>query len=349
MSRAVHYFRRYSVLIGIVILAVIVARVNFDEAATMVRRLPASAVGIAGLAYGVNVLIKAFRWHRMVRQLQIPVAMGVSVSAFLSGALYGMLTVGRLGELLRVEALLDKCPSRARALATCIVDRLLDVLFLGAVAWVGSVATLGVPATMAGLVAAAVGLWGLRRVTNVLRARRSLKAASVAAGAEHEPKPKWLANKWVNRIVSGSTELMFVTSDMVTTVHGFENLFWTALSWSGYFGAVIALTAGLGCDVPWLATVTVSSVAAISAALPISFQGVGTREAAFALAFAPYGMTVTQAVTLSFSLLALFYVVTVPMGIVGVIWRRGQQKAEAAAAKLHPDALRPGELVDPRG
>lgn len=330
MSRAVHYFRRYSVLIGIVILGVIVARVNFDEAATMVRRLPASAVGIAGLAYGVNVLIKALRWHRMVRQLQIPVAMGVSVSAFLSGALYGMLTVGRLGELLRVEALLDKCPSRARALATCIVDRLLDVLFLGVVALVGSVTSLGVPLTLAGLVATAVGLWGLRQVSDVLRARRSAKA--VTGGADETPKPRWLANKWVGKLVSGSTELMFVTSDMVTTVHAFENVFWTALSWSGYFAAVIALTAGLGCDVPWLATIAVAAVAAISAALPISFQGVGTREAAFALAFAPYGMTVTQAVTLSFSLLALFYVVTVPMGVVGVVWRRTQQKAEAAAA-----------------
>lgn len=333
MSRAVHYFRRYSVLIGIVILGVIVARVNFDEAATMVRRLPASAVGIAGLAYGVNVLIKAFRWHRMVRQLQIPVAMGVSVSAFLSGALYGMLTVGRLGELLRVEALLDKCPSRARALATCIVDRLLDVLFLGVVAWVGSVASLGLPLTVAGLVATAGGLWGLRRVSDVLRARRSAKASSASPpGQEDTPKPKWLANKWVGKLISGSTELMFVTSDMVTTKHAVENVFWTALSWSGYFGAVIALTAGLGCEVPWHAAVAVSSVAAISAALPISFQGVGTREAAFALAFAPYGMTVTQAVTLSFSLLALFYVVTVPMGLVGVLWRRSQQRAEVAAA-----------------
>lgn len=330
MSRAVHYFRRYSVLIGIVILGVIVARVNFDEAATMVRRLPASAIGIAGLAYGVNVLIKAFRWHRMVRQLQIPVAMGVSVSAFLSGALYGMLTVGRLGELLRVEALLDKCPSRARALATCIVDRLLDVLFLGVVALVGSAAALGLPLTIAGLVATAIGLWGLRRISDLLRARRSAKAASSAA--DEPAKPKWLSNKWVSKLVLGSTELMFVTSDMVTTVHAFENVFWTALSWSGYFAAVIALTSGLGCDVPWFATIAVAAVAAISAALPISFQGVGTREAAFALAFAPYGMTVTQAVTLSFSLLALFYVVTVPMGVVGVVWRRSQQKAEAAAA-----------------
>lgn len=335
MSRAVHYFRRYSVLIGILILGVIVARVNFDEAATMVRRLPASAIGIAGLAYGVNVLIKAFRWHRMVRQLQIPVALGVSVSAFLSGALYGMLTVGRLGELLRVEALLDKCPSRARALATCIVDRLLDVLFLGVVALIGSAASLGLPLTAAGLVATAVGLWVLRRATDVLRARRKTDATAGEVAAEEPPKPKWLANKWVQKFVLGSTELMFVTSDMVTTVHAVENVFWTALSWSGYFGAVIALTAGLGCEVPWLATITVASVAAISAALPISFQGVGTREAAFALAFAPYGMTVTQAVTLSFSLLALFYVVTVPMGVVGVLWRRSQQKAEAAATVVN--------------
>lgn len=340
MSRVVHYFRRYSVLIGVVILLVIAARVNFDEASTMVRRLPASAIGIAGLAYGVNVLIKAFRWHRMVRQLQIPVAMGVSVSAFLSGALYGMLTVGRLGELLRVEALLDKCPSRARALATCIVDRLLDVMFLGVVALVGSAAALGPALTAAGLVASALGLWLLRLTANTLRARRAAAAtnavASANATASNDEDPStavvssWLANKWVSKILTGSAELVIVTAEMTTSVHVFENVFWTALSWSGYFGAVMALTAGLGCDVPLLASVTVSSVAAISAALPISFQGVGTREAAFALAFAPFGMSVTQAVTLSFTLLALFYVVTVPMGLVGVVWRRSQQKRDAA-------------------
>lgn len=337
MSRAVHYFRRYSVLIGVVILAVIVARVNFDEASTMVRRLPASAIGIAGLAYGVNVLIKAFRWHRMVRQLQIPVETGVSVSAFLSGALYGMLTVGRLGELLRVEALLDKCPSRARALAACIVDRLLDVMFLGVVALVGSAASLGPVLTVSGLVASALGLWLLRFLASTVRARRTAASAAAAnavaaTGDANQTAPagnKWLTNKWVSKILTGSAELVLVTAEMTTTVHVFENVFWTALSWSGYFAAVAALTAGLGCDVPLVASVTVSSVAAISAALPISFQGVGTREAAFALAFAPFGMSVTQAVTLSFSLLALFYVVTVPMGLVGVVWRRSQQKRDA--------------------
>lgn len=335
MSRVVHYFRRYSVLIGVVILVVIATRVNFDQASTMVRSLPASAIGIAGLAYGVNVLIKAFRWHRMVRQLQIPVAMGVSVSAFLSGALYGMLTVGRLGELARVEALLDKCPSRARALAACIVDRLLDVMFLGVVALVGSAAALGPALTALGLVASALGLWLLRFLADTLRARRAAAAANAAVSTNHAGPPlpaanKWLANKWVSKILTGSAELVIVTAEMTASVHVFENVFWTALSWSGYFAAVAALTAGLGCDVPWVASVTVSSVAAISAALPISFQGVGTREAAFALAFAPFGMSVTQAVTLSFSLLALFYVITVPMGLVGVVWRRSQQKREAA-------------------
>lgn len=315
MSRIVQYFRRYSVLLGVVIFGVVISRVNFNEAAAMLRMLPVSSVCIAGAAYGVNVLIKAMRWHRMLRQLHIPIAARVSVSAFLSGALYGMITIGRLGELLRVEALLDKCPSRARALATCIADRVWDVLFLAVLALVGSTDALGGWWTVFGLLVTASGLTVLYWGAHQLRRRRDEQA-------NVPPRQR----TWLTRLRTGSSELTLVMSELLTSVHGLENLAWTAVGWCGYFAALAILIDGLGCDVPLFATVTVAAIAAISAALPISFQGVGTRDAAFALAFAPYGVSVTQSVTLSFALLTLFYVVTVPMGLIGVILRRRQTR-----------------------
>ena len=330
MSRLVSQFRRYSVLIGVLILGVVVYLVDFREAAALIGVLPISAIAIASLSYGVNVLLKAIRWHRMIQQLHIQVPLQLSISAFLSGALYGMLTIGRLGELLRVEALLDRTPSRARALSTCIADRVLDLAFLGVVALVGSARALGL--TMGGIGLGLI-LAGMACMLLLGRWLRAPRTSSVLSGTPDTNAPTFavkLGARLAERsprlasFAGGSREVLIAISELLLTPRALETLAWTALSWVGYFGAVVSLAAGLGYDLPLFVVISATAIAAASAALPISFQGVGTREAAFALVLGPYGMTITQAATLSLTLLTLLYAVTVPLGLLGLLWRRRQ-------------------------
>jgi uncharacterized membrane protein YbhN (UPF0104 family) len=336
MLRVLNQLRRYSPLIGVLLLVLLATQVDFREAWSLARAIPLSALPAAAAAYAANVILKAYRWHRMVREQGIRIPLSVSVAAFLSGALYGMLTIGRLGELLRVEALVEHSRSKGRALASCVADRLLDVAFLGTAAGVAAVVALGYPLREALIWFSVAGL-GIVALGALFRASRGSEQSSPT-----HPWGLWLvqhAAKWpfLSRILGGSRDLVVGVLELLFGFGVFEALLWTAVSWFGYFWSVHLLGAALGLHVPFLATVAASAVGAASAALPISFQGIGTREIAFAVVMAPYGVNTTQAMTLSVVTLSLLYVVTLPLGACG-IWLRRRQTAASEGSSLGPRA-----------
>jgi uncharacterized protein (TIRG00374 family) len=334
MPRVLEKLRRYSPLLGVLLLVLLGTQVDFREAWRLAQAIPLSALPAAAAAYAANVILKAYRWHRMVREQGIRIPLSVSVAAFLSGALYGMLTIGRLGELMRVEALVEHSRSKGRALASCIADRLLDVAFLGFAAGVAAVVALGYPLRQA-LVWFAVAGIGIVALGAWFRTSRGL-----GQGNSTHPWGLWVAQYTANkprlsRILGGSRDLVVGVLELLFGFGVFEAALWTAVSWFGYFWSVHLLGAALGLHVPFLATVAASAVGAASAALPISFQGIGTREIAFAVVMAPYGVSTTQAMTLSVVTLSLLYVVTLPLGACG-IWLRRRQTHAAMRPSVEP-------------
>jgi uncharacterized membrane protein YbhN (UPF0104 family) len=337
---------RYLPWLGLGLLLLLLPRVDFREAWQLMQAVPPNCALSAITAYSFNVLLKAVRWHRMLRHQGTPITWHVSLAAFLSGAFYGMLTIGRLGELLRAETLTQHNQSRTAALANSLADRLLDAAFLLLVAlgclgllqfdvaWVGGRGLAG-----AGL--AGAGLAGAALAVCMIRARRTLARGpsdAISPPPLHTLEPNPEESSAAPARPRATARLLGLFTRFVQTLVGvlvgpgrMETLAWTACSWAAYFWAIRALARGLALHAPNLALVYGTALGTASAAVPISFQGLGTREAVLAATLAPYGVSTTQAVTLSLTSLALFYVVVLPVGGAGVLWHQRQRAASLRA------------------
>jgi uncharacterized protein (TIRG00374 family) len=320
---------RLLALIGLALLVAFGVRFDFSSAWQAVLEVPPSNLWLASTAFLLNLIIKAIRWHRMARQLSISVTLPVSMAAFFSGCFWGLLTIGRIGEFYRAEALFNGAPSKMVALATCITDRLIDVAFLAYLAVVLSI-LIFLPWSVAGritLVVAATVILALV-FAGLSRLTRRRATTPVPRSTQSRRWPRWLVAAWEQ-----IAPLLVASRDLVFEWRMAETLALTAVSWAAYFLTIHWLALGLGIRPPFAVTCVASSLAAIAAALPISFQGLGTREATFVFVFGAVGISTTQSMTLSLSALALFYLVSIPTGGVGVAWR-SRQKA------LNPDVAR---------
>jgi len=112
---------------GLVLLTWVLSRLDLREMAAALGRVTIGTLLLSGGAFTLNSSIKAFRWHRMLVAQGIALPPKVTIAAFLSGAFYGQVTLGRVGELFRVEALIERGVSTGAALASSVLDRLLDV------------------------------------------------------------------------------------------------------------------------------------------------------------------------------------------------------------------------------
>jgi uncharacterized protein (TIRG00374 family) len=312
---------RFAPLVGIALLALLLRHLDFREAWRATQAIPANSALLACGAYTLNAFLKALRWHRMLQHQRAHIPVHVSFAAFMSGAFYGMLTIGRLGELLRAEALMQHGQTKANAFANAIADRILDAAFLLVVA--AACSALMLPSALASSILALLVVgWGGLVWRQRSPSRQRIDGSNGAASQSTAPTFSARVRRATSNLVEGLRRILFGPGAS-------ETLLWTALSWSAYFLAIRTLAAGLGIHAPLEAIVRAIALGTAAAALPISFQGLGTREAALTATLAPYGVSTTQALTLSLLSLLLFYVVLLPLGGAGVVWRQWQRTVRA--------------------
>ncbi|HEX2731544.1 MAG TPA: lysylphosphatidylglycerol synthase transmembrane domain-containing protein [Polyangiaceae bacterium] len=307
-------------VLGALCLLLLIPHIDLRHSLQLVRALPALPVVLASVAYAANVLLKAWRWHRMQRRQGTPIRWTESLAAFLSGAMYGMLTIGRVGELMRAEVLVRHGQPRVTALTNSIADRILDALFLLATAAISS--TLMLPNTERAYLLG-LGLFALGFVGLWLARWRNTRPQPASSLVTDTPDP--MTSLW-KRSLRAADALVGTLLRVLTGDGALEALLWTAISWFGYFVAVALLASALGLHAPFLALVGSTAIGSAAAALPISFQGIGTRETAYAAALAPHGISTTDAITLSVVTLALLYSVVLPLGAVGLLLERNQRR-----------------------
>ena len=123
-------WRKLLPLAGLLLLGFVLSRFDLHAVQVALLRVRPSAVLLACLLFSVNLMLKAFRWQRMLAAQGWRLPRPVAVAAFLGSQFYGQVTFGRVGELFRAEALIERGVPLGTALSSSVYDRLLD---LGAV------------------------------------------------------------------------------------------------------------------------------------------------------------------------------------------------------------------------
>ena len=301
-------------LVGVALLGVVLVRLDGTAMLLAVSALDKVAVAAAFAAFLSNVVIKGLRWHRMVRAQAIAIPVRASLIAFMEGVFYGAVTVGRIGEFVRARALVDRDVSWGRALSACVWDRLFDlavlVLLAGTTAayWTGDRRLVGV--IVVGSAAAIVGgRWALARGVRWAESAGDVGTDSMGEGGFASTSRGHLR------------ELLLASPALVRPAVLLETTAWTVAGWIGHVGAVLFLAHGLGLRLSWIPVVTATAVGALTSLLPITFQGVGTRELVFVVVLQPEGVSTELAVLLALLTVAVMLVTSVVVGGVALVCR----------------------------
>ncbi len=265
-------------LLGPALLVVVLARL--DRAAlfeTLSHATPWPVV-LAVLLNVVNVHLKVVRWGVLLEVRGIEYPRRRQYGAFMSSLYLGMITPGRVGDLLRVQYLRhERGVSYAEGLASVVMDRIADlyvlVVFaalgvvrfgailageLAVVAWISVAATvLGPLVLLIPGLAEAVGERLFRKLPGVEPTGLTTFLTALRAQA----RPRALAR----------TVPLTVAAFLVN------------------YGQAFLMARSLGLTLSYYDAVCLLSIASLLALLPISVSGVGVRELFFALAFPVLG------------------------------------------------------------
>lgn len=297
-------------LVGPALLVVVILKIP-DRGAVLRAILSASLLplALAVLLNGVNIHLKVVRWQVLLATRGIRYSTRRAWGAFLTSLYAGMLTPGRLGDILRAAYLRSEVGAPySEGIASVVMDRLCDLYVLavfvafacvryssvisGKLAWI---VWAGVAGTVVGplvLLIPGIAELPLSRIY-----KRMARGEGGQAGFE-----RFLAALRAN---VGKPLLATIPLTIATFLVNYLQ------------GWLIARSMGL--DMSFVDATSLLAVASLLGLLPVSVSGVGVREAFFALVFPALGFSIGAGVT--FGLLVFFVIYLVIAAIGFLAWQ----------------------------
>jgi uncharacterized protein (TIRG00374 family) len=305
--------------LGLLLLAWLLSRFDTHALAHEFARCRPSALVAALLLFSANVLIKAFRWQRMLQAQDLHLPTNVAIAAFLSSQFYGQVTLGRVGELYRAEALIERGVPLGLALSSSVYDRVLD---LAAVLVVAATLSALVVGNMQAALAAAVCMALLVALgVAVLRARWLAALPPVAK------LRAFLAKRRGTRGLLGLlAQLLAGLGPLMRPAFLVEATLWTVAGWYGYFASLWQVADGLGILASRTALTAGASLGALSALLPVTISGLGAREVIYMQVLGLEHVDAKQAFALSILHLSVMTASVIAFGLLGLYARHRQQR-----------------------
>lgn len=264
-------------------------------------QMPTSAAGASWLAaslavYGAALVLRGWRWHRIMVLAHIPHrrrdALGLMLVAYMGNTVLPM----RGGEVLRVSVMSSRTKARTReVIGSVIAERLLDIAVLAAIFAV--LTWEGVAGSPAGMLAADIAAGALAAAAGALVAYIALRRRGYFHAFAARVRPFAVASKLFIRPEGVPLAAMSV---VIWLLEGLTLLF---------VGRSLSLHLSL------LEALLTTVIASLFAALPAGPGYAGSYDAGVLLALHASG--VAGAAAVGFLLLARF-VVFVPVTVVGL-------------------------------
>jgi hypothetical protein len=267
-------------LVSVAIVGGLLWRVDLGALAGVVARIHAATAALVLLVYLSGQLVSATRWHGICRSAGLERPLAGLIRVYFGAMFFNLFAPATFGgDTMRVYALARGGGSRARALATVIMDRVVGLVVLllipaaamaafGAFGWPTMIAWLA-PLIAAGLVVA------------------PLLAAGPAAGV--------LPSRWRERLLGPGLDLWRSPRVWLRAA------LWSLLLHAHQLVAAMLLGSALGIDAPWRYYFVFHPLVIVFGALPMSFSGFGIREVGYVWALAEL-QGVDQASALAFGL-----------------------------------------------
>ena len=315
-------------LLGLLLLAVLVARLDLGQLREIIREADLPLVVISVLAIVPLIFVKTIRWQGILRSQSVQFQTWPAFLAYFGSLFVGFLTPGRLGEFVKAMHVSQDCGvSSAQAFSSVLADRLFDlhVLLL-----VGGAALLTLTVSNTQMVAL-TGSALLLTLPLVLFLNDTtfgwLQQAGLRLG--HLGRKLLATGSWLPEMRLGLRQLRWSWLLAASAL--------TVLAYTIFFGQCYLLALALGLNTSFVQISFAVTLGSLMTLLPISISGLGTREAAIVAYLGTVGVPYEAALGFSLLVFATFYVAGGLMG--AVAWwmkpipldRAQMSKADAGA------------------
>ena len=288
------------IAISVAAIVLVLRSVNIAETLEVLKRADLRWVAVGAAFSTTDLAFRGLRWQRLIRPL----------AAVRYPPMFGYLLIGyaannvlpaRLGELVRSHYLGDReGVSRAAALGTVVVERVVDLVAVVAIATV-SLLILSVRGVLAGAVLIGAGVAGLFLLALALGivAHRLPGADRIAAILARWPRIGDLG-----RSLQGG---LSVAAQPRTVV---EALLASAAAWTCSILALASMGQALGLQLSMGAAALMTSGIALAGAIPAAPSNIGTFEAAAVASGTAVGLVAESALALGVLSHAMILIVT---------------------------------------
>ena len=288
------------IAISVAAIVLVLRSVNIGETVEVLKRADLRWVVLGAAFSTTDLAFRGLRWQRLIRPL----------AAVRYLPMFGYLLIGyaannvlpaRLGELVRSHYLGDReGVSRAAALGTVVVERVVDLVAVVAIA-TAALLILSVRGVLAGAVLIGGGVAGLFLVALALGiVAHRLPGADRIAGVV----ARWPRIGELGRSLQGG---LSVAAQPRTVV---EALLASAAAWTCSILALAAMGQALGLQLSMGAAALITSGIALAGAIPAAPSNIGTFEAAAVAAGTAVGLAPESALALGVLSHAMILIVT---------------------------------------
>ena len=255
---------------GIILFIVVVMHIDQKKLVDALTQASITNILITLALFPVIYTLKSWRWHVLTHTIGLKNPFYRSLQVYYASLFLGAITPGRAGEAAKIFALKADGVPLKKGVTITIADRMIDVLFLGALAIISLYMLFGFSAALFVLIGCVMtGLLFLF----ISKQKRMLQKIDI-----------------LQSVTPSTWGLLF---------------FITFLNWVVYFGQIIILAHGFGITVPIMSFIAILVLVGIVSILPVAPAGLGTRDATMLYFLTPYAYSPDRIVAFTFSIFIL--------------------------------------------
>lgn len=294
-------------LIGPAILAYFLLTTDLGRIVANLRDLHWTPLLLSLALYPIFVAVKAWRWNLLVRNLDLEAPpLRYSMILYMIGLFLGGATPGQSGDFVKAWYLRERGQPLAPSLFSILLDRLFDALVMAVLSLPGLIVLLPLfpPAWQTPIelltigFAVAIALLILALMARSARNWLMTRALQLAPQRAHAALKRW----------QGQIAALDLRPGLLGSL-----LFATLCAVPATMVRLWLLFRALEISVPILVLVSSMALISVLQLLPISFSGVGVRDAVLIGMLAGYGYGRDQALALS----ALFLLINIEHVVIG--------------------------------
>ena len=292
-------------IIGISIFVFILSKLNLAEVWNSLKNVNLLLFGLTLLMALPIWMVKTVKWNMLIKPYGFQFKMWEGIKVWLIGFSIGLLTPGKVGDFFKAFYVNKEGDvPLGKAITTVIFERMGDVAVLFLLAAIGSTYLLkkyAVGGNMAIFVVSGFALicFAIGILTKGEIVKKMLKPIYKFFIPE---KYKGVAASSFREFYEGMEQLKNEKKMLVV----FTTL--TIISWFLVFAQVYVLVLALNVHLSYFFLVLIMPIVLLVEVLPISFSGIGTRDAAMIAMLSLASVPASIAVSLSLSMLVMNYI-----------------------------------------